>query len=68
LNEYDKSILLLLPMKAGEDNPRAWEEEAKLSLLRLECNSSLAGIPGMWGLEFRGKGTTFIRANHVGEW
>jgi len=38
-------------MKAGEDNPQAKEEEGKLSLLRSECNSSLAGIPGHYGIE-----------------
>jgi len=31
--EYDNSILLLSPMKAGEGNPQAREEEGKLSLL-----------------------------------
>jgi len=46
-------------MKVGEDNPQAREEEGKLSLLRLECNSSLAGIPRMQGLEFHGKATAF---------
>jgi len=37
-------------MKAGEDNPQAREEEGKQSLLGLERSSSLAGIPGIWGL------------------
>jgi len=31
--DYDKSILPLSPMKVGEDNPQAREEEVKLSLL-----------------------------------
>jgi hypothetical protein len=46
-------------MKAGKDNPQAREEEIKLSLLRLECNSSLTGIPGMWELEFYGRDNAF---------
>jgi len=49
LIEYDKSILLSLPMKAGEGNPQG--------LLGLD--RSLAGIPRIWGLEFHGKAATF---------
>jgi len=44
----------LLPMKAGEGNPQAREEEGK-RLLGLERSSSLAGIPRIWELEFHGK-------------
>jgi len=42
-------------VKVGEGNPQAREKEGKLSLLRLEHNSSLSGIPGMLRSEFRGK-------------
>jgi len=46
-------------MKAGEGNPQAREEEGKRQgLLGMERSSSLAGIPGIWGLEFYGKATT----------
>jgi len=45
-------------MKAGEGNPQA-RKEGKC-LLGLECSSSPAGIPGIWGLEFSGKATAFI--------
>jgi len=45
--EYDNSILPSSPMKAGEGNPQAREEEGKLYLLSTECSSSLAGIPRM---------------------
>jgi len=45
LIEYDNSILPSSPMKAGEGNPQAREEEGKLSLLGTERSSSLAGIP-----------------------
>jgi len=41
----------------GEGNPQAREEEGK-RLLGLEHSSSLAGIPGIWELEFRGKATS----------
>jgi hypothetical protein len=34
-------------MKVGEDNPQARGEEGKLHLLRMECNTSPAIIPGM---------------------
>jgi len=47
---YDNSILSSSPMKAGEGNPQAREEEGKLGLLGLERSSSLAGIPRIWGL------------------
>jgi len=53
------TILLSSPMKAGEGNPQAREEEGKLHLLSMEHSSSLAGIPRMWGLEFHGKATAF---------
>jgi len=46
-------------MKAGEGNPQAWEKEGKLSLLSMERCSSLAGIPGILGLEFHGKAAAF---------
>jgi len=59
LIELDNSILLSLPMKVGEGNPQAREEEGKLPLLSMECNTSLIGIRRMWGLEFHGKATTF---------
>jgi len=42
-----------MPVKAGEDNPQAREEEGKLSLLSMESNTSLTGIPEMWGSEFQ---------------
>jgi len=44
LIEYDNSILPSLPMKAGEGNPWAREEEGK-HLLGLERSSSPAGLP-----------------------
>jgi hypothetical protein len=47
LIECDNSILPSSPMKAGKENPQAREEEGKLYLLRMECNTSLAGISGM---------------------
>jgi len=39
LIEYDNSILLLLPMKAGEDNPQAREEEGKLVFIKHRVSS-----------------------------
>jgi len=59
LIEYDNSILLSSPMKAGEGNPQAREEEGKQSLLGMECSSSLAGIPRIWRSEFCGKAAPF---------
>jgi len=42
LIEYDNSILLLLPFKAGEDNPQAREEGGKLSFIKkgVQCINS----------------------------
>jgi len=48
-------LKIIFPVKAGEGNPQAREEEGKLGLLGLERSSSPAGIPRIWGLEFRGK-------------
>jgi len=36
LTEYDNSILPLSPMKVGEGNPQAREEEGKLYLFRAQ--------------------------------
>jgi len=48
------------PMKAGERaTHRLGKKKVKLGLLGLECSSSLAGIPRIWGLEFCGKATAF---------
>jgi len=69
LIKFYNSILLLLPMKVGEDNPQAREEEGKLSLLSTEHNSAPTGIPGMWGLGFHGQATAFtILVNGVKCW
>jgi len=51
-------VATLAPVKAGEGNPQAREEEGK-RLLGLERSSSLAGISGIWGLKFHGKAATF---------
>jgi len=53
-----------IPLKAGEENPHAREEEGKLYLLTTEHSSSLAGIPRMWGLKFHGKATAFTNPTY----